>query len=262
MLGRALILVAAFSMGMPLSDPGQDKLDSVAVPVLVYHRFNPQEAGPTTVKTSTLKSQLAWLAEHGYKIVPLAEVIQFVRDGRPPEPGAVAITVDDGHRSVFTEMFPVIRQQRIPVTLFIYPSAISRASYALTWDELREMQRSGLVDVQSHTYWHPNFHREKTRRSPADYQAFVAFQLNHSRAVLEQQLGVQVNLLAWPFGIVDPELEQAAAHAGYIAAFAYTGGLVRTRANRFAIPRIAVSDRDRGEALSRLLHPAAERATP
>ncbi len=229
------------------------------LPVLVYHRFDPQTAGPTTVRTSTFKAQMAWLAGHNYKIVPLAQVKALVRDGHSPDPGAVAITADDGHRSIYTEMFPVIREQRIPVTLFIYPSAISRARWALTWDELREMQRSGLVDVQSHTYWHPNFRQEKARLSPGEYHAFVMFQLKHSRQVLERQLSTRVDLLAWPFGVVDPELEEAAAQAGYVAAFAYTGGPAWAGANRFAIPRIPVSDRDAGNALAKLLQPARER---
>jgi Polysaccharide deacetylase len=49
------------------------------------------------------------------------------------------------------------------VTLFVYPSAVSNAAYALTWEQLRELQATGLVDIQSHTYWHPNFREEKRR---------------------------------------------------------------------------------------------------
>lgn len=54
-------------------------------------------------------------------------------------------------------MFPLLKKYQIPATLFIYPSAISNASYALTWDQLKEMKETGLIDVQSHTFWHPNF---------------------------------------------------------------------------------------------------------
>ncbi|MFW1406334.1 polysaccharide deacetylase family protein, partial [Vibrio parahaemolyticus] len=92
--------------------------------------------------------------------------------------------------------------------------AISNASYAITWEQLHEMQASGFVDVQSHTYWHPNFHIERKRRSPADYRAFVDDQLRRSRQVLEARLKTPVDLLAWPFGIVDSELEAAAQQAG------------------------------------------------
>lgn len=63
-------------------------------------------------------------------------------------------------------MFPVLRRCGLPMMLFIYPSAISNASYAMTWDQLREMARSGLVDVQSYSYWHPDFKRERERLMP------------------------------------------------------------------------------------------------
>ena len=60
-------------------------------------------------------------------------------------------------------MLPLARKYNVPVTVFIYPSAISNAKYAMTWDQLRELKRSGLFDFQGHTYWHPNFKRDRKK---------------------------------------------------------------------------------------------------
>lgn len=224
------------------------------IPILAYHRFDPTTPGPTTVTTRVFEQQLAWLAAHHYRIARLRAVVDGLRGTAPPmaSPAAV-ITIDDGHRSVYTELFPIIRRERIPVTLFIYPSAISHASYALTWAEIKEMLASGLVTVQSHTYWHPDFRKERARRTPADYQAFVDLQLTRSKSVLESRLGIKVDMLAWPFGIDDHELEAAAARAGYVAAFAYEGGLARPGTDLFALPRIPVSNAARGASFGALL---------
>jgi peptidoglycan/xylan/chitin deacetylase (PgdA/CDA1 family) len=232
-----------------------------SVAVLVYHRFDPLTAAPTTVKTATFQSQLAWLAQHHYQIIPLRSALAVLNGAAPGQPGpAVVITADDGHKSVYTEMFPLIRKYGAPVTLFIYPSAISNASYALTWEQLKEMEASGLVDVESHTYWHPNFRTERRRRTAADYQAFVDFQLLRSKAALQTRLGKPVDLLAWPFGIVDAELEAAAKRAGYVAAFAYTGGPAAPGDDLLALPRIPVADSDRGDRFGALLKPVARHA--
>jgi peptidoglycan/xylan/chitin deacetylase (PgdA/CDA1 family) len=222
-----------------------------SAPILAYHRFDARQAGPTTVRDSTFLDQLNWLEQRQYVITPLRTLVDQL-DGRAPPPSApeAAITVDDGHVSVFTDLFPVIRQRRIPVTLFIYPSAISNAPYAMTWAQLREMQASGLVDVQSHTYWHPNFRTEKKRRPPADYQAFVAQQLAKSRSVLEARLGRPVTMLAWPYGIVDPELEAAARRAGYVAGFDFAGGQAKPAADLLSTPRIPIADGDLGSAFA------------
>jgi peptidoglycan/xylan/chitin deacetylase (PgdA/CDA1 family) len=159
----------------------------------------------------------------------------------------VVITVDDGHRSVYDTLLPLVRQYQIPVTLFIYPSAISNASYAMTWDQLRELTGTGLFTVQSHTYWHPNFKREKKRLSAAEYDKVVTAQLQRSKAVLEKRMGTPVTTLAWPFGIYDDDLLARAAAAGYVAAFSIDGRAAGSGDNMLALPRFLMTDAHRGK---------------
>ncbi|WP_348268739.1 polysaccharide deacetylase family protein [Edaphobacter paludis] len=222
-------------------------------PILVYHRFDSAMPGLTTVRTSTFELQLEWLEDHHYQILSLRTVTDKLRTMRDTNAPAVAITVDDGHRSIYAEMFPLILKHHIPVTLFIYPSVISNASYALTWEQIRQMKRSGLVDVQSHTLWHPNFRKERARLSDAEYEAFVIKQLTRSKDILSSRLGGQIDSLAWPFGIHNSYLENAAQRAGYKTAFALGGAPARAGGNMLAIPRIPVSDNDTGARFYRLL---------
>ncbi|MGA3401653.1 MAG: polysaccharide deacetylase family protein [Acetobacteraceae bacterium] len=223
--------------------------------ILVYHRFGPVAAS-TTVSDAALDEQLAWLASHA-RVAPLRSVIGALHAGMSSaDRPCVAITADDGHRSVYTDLYPRIRRYRLPVTLFIYPSAISNASYALTWAQLQEMTESGLVDVQSHTYWHPNFKQEKARRSPADYRDFVAMQLSRSKQVLEARIGRPVDMLAWPFAIHDDELEAAAARAGYTAGFLLSNQVARPGTDMLALPRVWMSDGDRGARLAAVIQAA------
>jgi len=194
--------------------------EQVGVPVLNYHRFGPTVADSMTVTTSVFEAQLRWLKDNGYKVIPLRILVDYLRGQGPPPPAkAVVITADDGHKTVYTEMLPIVRQHHIPVTLFIYPSAISNASYALTWEQLKELQHTGLFDVQSHTLWSPNFKKDKRKLAPASYQKFVVEQLQKSKTILEKKLGGTVDLLAWPFGIYDDYLEKEAEKAGYVVAF-------------------------------------------
>jgi len=217
------------------------------IPILVYHRFGPVVADSMTVTTVVFEQQLGWLREHDYQIVPLRTVVDAVHgNGKREVSRAVVITVDDGHRSVYTELFPLIRRYRFPVTLFIYPSAISNASYAMTWEQIAEMARTGLVDIQSHTFWHPNFRREKARLGPAEYKAFVMAQLLRSKQVITEHVQKVVSMLAWPFGIYDPELEQMARETGYVAAFSLERRPALPNADLLSLPRYLMSDFDRG----------------
>jgi len=237
-------------------DLSAQDLQDRGTPILAYHRFDAQKPGATTITTTALESQLAWLALHHYTVLPLATVVEIVKGLCQQIPNTIVITADDGHASVFTILFPMVQKYQIPVTLFIYPSAISNARYALTWEQLKQMKASGLDDIQAHTYWHPNFRREKTRLRPEEYEKFVSMQLRRSKSVLEQHLGSPVTMMAWPYGIYDGELQQAAARAGYTAAFAYAGGVARKGSELFAIPRIPAANYIKGDAFAALLDAA------
>jgi peptidoglycan/xylan/chitin deacetylase (PgdA/CDA1 family) len=150
-------------------------------------------------------------------------------------------------------MLPIVRKYSIPVTLFIYPSAISNASYAMTWEQLKELKQTGLFDIQSHSYWHPNFHKEKKKLPPADYQKLVEAQLKKSRAVLEEKSGSRVDILAWPFGIYDEALEKDAEQAGYVAAFSIDGRLATKSDRMMALPRYLIANGDGTKGLQAIV---------
>jgi peptidoglycan/xylan/chitin deacetylase (PgdA/CDA1 family) len=218
---RALrVLVVMLVLALGCGGPAASADEPITVPVLVYHRFGPKVADGMTVTTKVFEAQLQWLKDHQYTIIPLRMLVNYLRgQGPPPPPKSVVITADDGHKTVWSDMLPLVRKYNIPVTLFIYPSCISNASYAMTWDQLKKLQQTGLFDIQSHTFWHPNFKKDKKKLKPAEYQKLVDTQLRKSKAVLEKRFGATVDLLAWPFGIYDDDLESNAAKAGYVAAF-------------------------------------------
>jgi peptidoglycan/xylan/chitin deacetylase (PgdA/CDA1 family) len=240
--------------------PAQE--NGISATILVYHRFGPVVADNMTVTTAVFASQLKFLRDHDYTIVPLRDVVSFAAGRGTLPPRAVAITADDGHRTVFSDVKPLVERYRIPVTLFIYPSAISNASYTMTWEQLAELKKSGLFSVESHAYWHPNFKVEKRRLSPQDYGKLVDDQLNKSRQVLERRLGGPVTMLSWPFGIYDDEVIAAAAKSGYVAAFTIDRRKVSRGDNVMALPRYIVTNGDLGNRFENLLParvPAANR---
>ena len=249
-IARVLVLLFLTSVG----SPAECAESQTRIPVLVYHRFGPVVADSMTVTTAVLEAQLRLLHEEGYHVISIHELIRALADTHYKLPSsAVVLTVDDGHRSVYTDLFPLICKYGVPVTLFIYPSAISNAAYALTWDQLDSMVASGLVDVESHSYWHPNFKVEQRRLTPDAFQRLVVDQLVRSKATLERHLGRTVDLLAWPFGIYDASLMKAASSAGYVAAFSIDRRPVTAAEALMALPRYIVSDRDRGVQFEHLL---------
>lgn len=248
-----VLLVCPSLTNSELSDKKKD-LRQERVPILLYHRFGPVVSDSMTVTTAVFRSQLEYIREKGFTVIPLRQLVDYyLRKGPPPPPGSVVIVADDAHKSVYTDMLPLVKKYHIPVTLFIYPSAISNASYAMTWEELREVKKTGLFDLQGHTYWHPNFKKEKRRLAGAEYEKFVDMQLRRSKDRLGKELGVTIDMLAWPFGIYDDELIGHASGAGYTAGFTIERRPAGSRDNVMKIPRYLMQNSDKGKAFEMIL---------
>lgn len=215
--------------------------NTVNIPILCYHNFNPTVPGSMNLTPQKFEAQLKWLKDNGFTIIPLKQAVEYLQDKRDSLPAkSIVITADDGWESVYTYMFPLVKKYNIPVTLFIYPQTISQGKHAMTWDQLKELQHTGLFDIQGHTYWHPNFKQEKKKLSSPDYEKFVKKQLVDSKKILEDKLGIKISFLAWPFGIYDNYLEQAATNAGYVMAFSIDARTANTGYRSMAQPRFMI----------------------
>lgn len=216
--------------------------EKVNIPILCYHNLS-MKPGSMNMTPEKFESQIKYLKDNGFTIIPLKEAAEYLQGKRSSLPKkAIVITADDGWQSDYTYMLPIIKKYNIPVTLFIYPQTISEGKNALTWDEVKKLQQTGLFDIQSHTWDHPNFKQAKKRMSPAKYESYVQNQLTKSKKILEEKLNIQVSYLAWPFGIYNDDLEKQAAAAGYEMAFTIDA-LPANRSHRaMAQPRYMIID--------------------
>jgi hypothetical protein len=224
------------------------------IPILLYHRFGPVISDSMTMTTAVFESHLKYLRDKGYTVISLRQLVNYRLGKCPPPPArSVVIVADDGHKSIYTDMLPLIKKYHVPVTLFIYPSAISNAPYAMTWEQLREIKKTGLFEIQSHTYWHPDFRKEKKRLSSVEYVKFVEMQLKKSKERLEKELDVNVDMLAWPFGIYDDWLISKAIEAGYVASFTIERHHVCNSDSIMKLPRHLLQNTDQGRTFEMIL---------
>jgi peptidoglycan/xylan/chitin deacetylase (PgdA/CDA1 family) len=213
------------------------------VTILCYHNFNPTVPGSMNLTPAKLESQIKWIKDNGFNIIPLKDAVDYLKGERATlPPKSVVITADDGWQSVYTYLYPLAKKYNIPVTLFIYPETISSGKHAMTWDELKELQHTGLFDIQGHTYSHSNFKHEKKSLSAEAYAKFVTHELAGSKKILEDKLGTRISYLAWPFGIYDAYLEQAAKAANYEMAFSIDARTANRTFRPMAQPRFMIVD--------------------
>lgn len=173
--------------------------------LLIYHRVGGGSGDELDVSRAHFASQLDVL--DGHQVVHLDDALDTLdRGDADPQ---VVLTFDDGFGDVFVNAWPLLRERRLPFTLYLasrYVGATMRwegstangpAATGLTWPQLQEMVDSGLCTIGNHTDSHVR---------PA---ALTETELDACTHAVESRLGVTPRHFAYPWGIPVPSMETA-----------------------------------------------------
>ena len=192
------------------------------VPILCYHRFGPKITKLTVTKAA-FEAQMNYLADNGYYVVPLAKLRSFL-DGKEPLPKkTVAITIDDGYRSTYEIAYPVLKAHGFPATVFLYSDFVG-ASDALTWQQMKEMTASGLIEVQPHSKTHSNLTQRQAGESDAAYRERIRREVDVPVNVIRERLEQTSITYAYPYGDVNDTVVGELTRAGVPVGLTVTPG--------------------------------------
>ena len=113
-------------------------------PMFIFHDVEPGRFG----------RQLGALEGKGLRGVSCADV-----DWTEPDPRDVVLTFDDGRASLYEVAYPLLRRHGFRATAFVSPGLMERKREGaprplIDFDQAREMQGSGVIDVQLHGFAH------------------------------------------------------------------------------------------------------------
>jgi len=244
MTSRAtLATLFAVLISLPIHAGGtrKNRSDEPGATVLCYHIVESPHDPRMEISRDTFAQQMDYLEMTGYTVIPLRDLYDFVmgkKDSLPKR--AVVVTIDDGWRSTYTQVFPEMKKRRFPFTVFVYPKIIGQTAYAMTWKQVKEMADAG-VDIQSHSYSHP-FLTRRRHESLDDraYSEWLDRELVQSKKLLEKETGHTVSFLAYPYGDFDHHLTAAVASAGYSAALTCEFGRVRKGSDPLRMKRMVI----------------------
>ncbi|HEY9134040.1 MAG TPA: poly-beta-1,6-N-acetyl-D-glucosamine N-deacetylase PgaB [Dyella sp.] len=248
-----------------------------ALIVLAYHDVrddvNPLgDRDPDAISTDHLISHFDWLKANGYRIVSLDDVLKAEQGVRPLPKDAVLLTFDDGLESFYTRVYPLLRAYDYPAVAALVGSwidlpagktmpynggiACTRDCF-LSWDQVREMQHSGLVEFASHTWaMHEGIqgnpqgnsmpaavtlrNTSSGYESEADYTARIRADLRHSADEIAEHTGKHPRAIVWPYGAYTRVATKIAADEGMPVSMSLGDTLPTLQPGR-TVPRLLVS---------------------
>lgn len=185
---------------------------SFGVPILTYHYIannpNAKDLARDTLEVSPDKfeAQMNYLSSHGYTPISLDTLFAIFSKQASSPLKPIVLTFDDGYIDFYTTVYPILTRFNFHAVSFI-PTGLIGAGYYMNWSQIKEIASSGLVTFEDHTISHANL-------AGLSYGQ-VLKQMVDSKKELQSQTGYPVNFIAYPYGISNSLVQQAASAAGF-----------------------------------------------
>jgi peptidoglycan/xylan/chitin deacetylase (PgdA/CDA1 family) len=208
--------------------------------ILCYHSIGQEEWGVNDLTEKNFRRHIEIALEAGYTFVPASKIAA----GKAGEKD-LAITFDDGMKSVITTAAPILRDYDLPWTFFPVSDWTDRKmdwpwidELVMDWRDVEALLAAG-AEMGSHSATHPDFGKIGV--------AQMTDELGGSRDLFQRRLGFAPDTFAIPLGQSSnwrEESMRAAQDAGYSIIYAQAeetrpkGTVARTFVTRFDGDRI------------------------
>lgn len=106
------------------------------------------------ITTDMLDRYLEYFKEQNYNVVTLDEAYNIIKNNVPVENNKLLVyTFDDGYMDNYTKGFPILKKHNAKFNLNIIARYTDEQYFNyLTWEQINEMNESGLMELGNHTY--------------------------------------------------------------------------------------------------------------
>lgn len=280
MLCTAVFMVVIFNLNNSFID--KNIVASVNVededrkmPVIMYHSImhDSSNLGKYTTTPEQVKSDILYLKEKGYEPVNTTDLINFVNDdGELPE-RPVMLTFDDGFYNNYLYVFPIIQEMHSKIVMSVVgiytENCASKPEDNAYWaylnmDEVKEMYKSGLVEIGNHSY---NFHKNGERKGclrkkgEEDRRYKTIFE---NDTLKNQQLLIDAGITApkvyaYPYGALNGETEELLKKMGFECTLGCEEGINTITKCDSCLYRIKRYNRANGKTSAQFLGPIIEK---
>ena len=170
--------------------------------VLMYHSVGDSEEF-FTVSEKEFTRQMKYLSEKNFNVIRAKELVEILENNLPLPKKTVVITFDDGYEDNYLTAMPILKKYNFPAIVFVSTANIGKATTGvmgtefkiISTDAIKEMDKSGLIDIESHSHEHIKL--------PSIGGLEVDEQLSASQRILKGILSKDVDLVAYPSGKVN-----------------------------------------------------------
>ena len=210
----------------------------VNVSVLMYHHIQTNELAKDggysglNVSPEEFRKQMEYLKTRGYNFILVDDIASYFNSGTAIPPKSVAITLDDAYEDNYTNAYPILKELGLKATIFTPSGLVNNPNY-LNWEQIKEMNNSGVVRFANHTWSH---HGSSGNTEVQDFEIKTA-----DIQLTEHGLNTG-KIFAYPYGNPSISAEAILQKYGYSIAFTTVQGTYQCKGLKYNLPRIRIGN--------------------
>lgn len=175
-----------FLVSVPVSQAAETEKNVV---ILCYHQFTLGQSAYTpgkldnsySISVKDFQAQMEAIRKEGYTVIPIDDYLAYLADKKDIPDKSVIITIDDGYRSFYNYAYPILKVFKYPATVYVYTNWIGSGKSAMSWDDVRELDKSGLITIGSHSRRHPFMTKSHLSNLPTIKRSYMMRYLTPKR---------------------------------------------------------------------------------
>ena len=227
--------------------------------VLSFHDIVPtmtENSEIDDVTADNLINYFSWLKVNGYNVISIQDILTAKKTGKPLPEKSIVLSFDDGYKSFYTYVMPLLKAFNYPATLAIvgswlevpengtvlYADKLVPRSKFLSIKELQEVSRSKLVEIASHTYdlhhgilgniegnMMPALTTFEFNKNTLQYESDTHYlnriksDLIKNNAWIKKHTGISPRVVVWPYGRYNQVAQSMAKDLGMDMALTLDG---------------------------------------
>ncbi|OUR78411.1 polysaccharide deacetylase [Colwellia psychrerythraea] len=219
-------------------------LSSHAAVILQYHHVSDSTPASTSISPKQFEVHLKYLKDNNFKVVPLSELIEGIKNQQALPDKSVAITFDDAYIDVVTTAKPILDKFDFPYTIYVNPGIINRnekndASHYLSWIQLKALSDEGVI-IANHGYEHDSMARITEGLTQTQWLSKQTELLLKAEAIIKENTGQSWRYYAYPYGEYDMAVQAWAKENDFVA-FSQQSGAIDLSTDLTSVPRFPAS---------------------
>lgn len=207
-----------------------------ALVVLQYHHVSETTPKSTSVTPARFAEHMHWLKDNQYRVVSMQQLLEWLEQGEPLPDRAAVITFDDGYTSIYDTAWPILKKNKWPFTVFINTQHHDEKNQQfMSWEQLQTLVKHGVV-IGNHSVSHDHLIRKLKNETEKRWRARVTNEITTAQQRINQKLGEQPKVFAYPFGEYNRGLQKILSGLGYVA-FGQQSGPIAPINQVTALPR-------------------------